>query len=157
MLARLYPREMDCVSQEDIVSALIELVGVEKVAFYTSEPRKTVYGCLPKWAEHQRIRDSKSKCPDPDDTAVNDWYLQRFIPIDLRVEIIERDGFKCQECGKFITSDKDARRLVKHANRMYHIDHIVPVAQGGRATLENLRLTCPQCNQKRKKGNNLQA
>ena len=151
MLARLYPREMDCVSQEDVALALIELAGVGKVAFYTSNPRKTVYGCLPKWAEHQRVRESKTKCPDPDDTTINDWYLQRFIPIDLRVEIIERDGFKCQICGKFITSDKDARRLVKHANRMYHIDHIVPVVQGGRATLENLRLTCPQCNQKRKR------
>lgn len=149
MLARLYPREMDCTTKEDLVTALIELCGVGKVAFYTCNPRKTVYGCLPRWSEHQRIRDSKSKCPDPDDTDVNDWYLQRFIPLDLRVEIIERDGFKCQICGKFITSDRDAKRLAKHGNGMYHIDHIVPVCHGGRATLENLRLTCPTCNLKK--------
>ena len=151
MLARLYPREMDCIDQFDIVEALTELVGVGKIAFYTSSPRKTVYGCFPNWKDHQRVRDSKKRFPDPDDTTVNDWYLQRFIPIDLKVEIIERDGFKCQVCGKFITSDKDARRLAKHGCGMYHIDHIVPVNQGGRATLENLRLTCPTCNLKRKR------
>ncbi len=151
MLARLYPREMDCIDQYDIVEALTELVGVGKIAFYTSSPRKTVYGCFPNWKDHQRVRDSKKRFPDPDDTTVNDWYLQRFIPIDLKVEIIERDGFKCQLCGKFITSDKDARRLAKHGCGMYHIDHIVPVNQGGRATLENLRLTCPTCNLKRKR------
>ena len=151
MLARLYPREMDCIDQFDIVEALTELVGVGKIAFYTSSPRKTVYGCFPNWKDHQRVRDSKKRFPDPDDTTVNDWYLQRFIPIDLKVEIIERDGFKCQLCGKFITSDKDARRLAKHGCGMYHIDHIIPVIQGGRATLENLRLTCPTCNLKRKR------
>lgn len=151
MLARLYPREMDCIDQFDIVEALTELVGVGKIAFYTSSPRNTVYGCFPNWKDHQRVRDSKKRFPDPDDTTVNDWYLQRFIPIDLKVEIIERDGFKCQLCGKFITSDKDARRLAKHGCGMYHIDHIVPVNQGGRATLENLRLTCPTCNLKRKR------
>lgn len=151
MLARLYPREMDCVDQLDVADALTELVGVGKIAFYTSTPRKTVYGCFPNWKDHQRIRESKKRCPDPDDMTVNDWYLQRFIPIDLKVEIIERDGFKCQICGKFITSDKDAKRLAKHGCGMYHIDHIVPVIQGGRATLENLRLTCPACNLKRKK------
>lgn len=151
MLARLYPREMDCVTQEDIVTSLIELSGVGKISFYTSGPREKVYGCFPNWSSHQRIRESKAKCPDPDDTTVNDWYLQRFIPLDLKVEIIERDGFKCQLCGKFITSDRNAKRLAKHGCGMYHIDHIVPVSQGGRATLENLRLTCPSCNLKRKR------
>jgi 5-methylcytosine-specific restriction endonuclease McrA len=142
---------MDCVTQADVIEALTELAGVRKIAFYTSSARKTVYGCFPNWAEHQRVRDSKQKCPDPDDTTVNDWYLQRFIPLDLKVEIIERDGFKCQSCGKFITSDRDAKRLAKHGNGMYHIDHIVPVGQGGRASKENLRLTCSACNLKRKK------
>ena len=69
----------------------------------------------------------------------------------MKAEIIERDGFKCQICGKFLTTCKDAKRFVKLATGLYHIDHIVPVNQGGRATLENLRLTCPDCNLKRKR------
>lgn len=150
MLARLYPRELDSIGQQNIIDALTELDGVGKILFYTSRPCKTVYGCFPNWKEHQRVRDSKAKYPDPDDTSVNDWYLQRFIPMGLKVEIIERDGFKCQTCNRFITSDKDARRLVKLGSGLYHIDPIIPVQQGGRATADNLRLTCPSCTLSRK-------
>ena len=151
MRARLYPREIEIVSESDIEDALIELSGVGKVAFYTSYARKEIYGCLPKWSEHQRIRDSKNKCPDPDDTYVNDWYLRRFVPIKMKMDIIERDGFKCQICGRYISAADNAYAVVKMGSGLFHIDHIVPVSQGGRATMENLRLTCPKCNQSRKK------
>ncbi len=151
MRARLYPREIEIVSESDIEDALIELSGLGKVAFYTSEEKREIYGCLPKWSEHQRIRDSKNKCPDPDDTSINDWYLRRFIPIEMKMDIIERDGFKCQICGKYISSIENAYAVVKKGAGLFHIDHIVPVSQGGRATMENLRLTCPKCNQSRKK------
>lgn len=151
MRARLYPREIEIVSESDIEDALIELSGIGKVAFYTSEAKNDIYGCLPKWSEHQRIRESKNKCPDPDDTSINDWYLRRFIPIDMKINIIERDGFKCQICGKYISSIENAYAVVKKGAGLFHIDHIVPVSQGGRVTMENLRLTCPKCNQSRKK------
>lgn len=151
MLARLYPREIQYFTEDDIIEALIELAGIGKIAFYTAQPKKEVYGCLPNWKEHQRVRDSKSKCPDPDDTTVNDWYLRRFISIDMKERIIERDGFKCQICGKYLSTMRDAKRFAKLCGGMYHIDHIVPVVQGGRATEENLRLTCPACNLSRKK------
>ena len=157
MRARLFPREYEEVTEEDIIHSLAELAGVGKLFFYTAkhfgqgEKRSGVYGAFPNWGEHQRVRDSKTKCPDPGDTEVNDWYLRRFIPMDLKVEIIERDGFKCKICGKFLTSCRDARRFAKLGQGLYHIDHIVPVVQGGRATEENLRLACPECNQKRKK------
>ena len=161
MLARLYPREVLYVSEEDLADALSELAGEDKIAFYTSRvfhagPKKGgshigVYGCFPNWAEHQRVRDSKKRCPDPDDTDINDWYLRRFVPIDMRAELIERAGFKCQECGKYITSCSDAKRFVKLGSGLYHIDHVVPCSQGGRATFENLRVTCPECNLKRKR------
>lgn len=151
MRARLYPREIEIVSELDIEDALIELSGIGKVAFYTSEAKKEIYGCLPKWSDHQRIRESKNKCPDPDDTSVNDWYLRRFIPMDMKIRTVERDNFKCKVCGKYISSIENAHALVKKGSGLFHIDHIVPVSQGGRATMENLRLTCPKCNQSRKK------
>lgn len=156
MRARLYPRDLDIVSQQDVVNGLIELAGIGKIQFYTAKVfsnrgARDVYGAFPNWKAHQRVRDSKEKHPAPDDTEINDWYLRRFIPIDMKAEIIERDGFKCQICGKFLTTCKEAKRFVKLATGLYHIDHIVPVNQGGRATLENLRLTCPDCNLKRKR------
>jgi len=152
MMARLYPREIDIIGHDDIIEALIELCGVEKVGFYTSSPRKEVYGCFPNWASHQRIRDSKHKCPDPTDTSVNDWYYRRFIPLSLKIEIINRDKCKCQICNKpIVQGEYDAKKLVKMCAGLFHIDHVVPCNQGGRATLENLQLTCPKCNLSRKR------
>lgn len=152
ILARLYPREIGIVEISDIEDAMIELIGAGKVVFYTSTARKEIYGAFPNWSEHQRIRDSKKKAPDPGDTEVNDYYLRRHIPIKLKEKIIERDGFKCCECGKYICSSSiGAKRLVKMAAGIFHIDHLVPVSQGGRATEENLRLLCPKCNLSRKR------
>lgn len=156
MRARLYPRELEIVSEQDIIDALVELSGVGKIEFY--EPaifnqfhKRGIYGAFPNWGSHQRVRDSKSKCPDPGDTQINDWYLRRFVSLDMKVQILERDNFKCQVCGKFVTTCRDARRFAKLGSGLYHIDHVVPVVQGGRATLENLRVTCPTCNLARKK------
>lgn len=152
ILARLYPREIGLVSLDDIEDAMTELAGVGKIAFYTSKGRDELYGCLPKWKDHQRVRDSKQKIPEPDDVSVNDWYLRRFVPLSMRVQIIERDQFICQECGKMICPGIDsAKRLAKLGAGLFHIDHIVPVDQGGRATFENLRLLCPDCNRRRQR------
>ena len=156
MLARLYPREIYSISEQDILDGLIELAGVGKIGFYRPNVfnqygKSGIYGAFPKWGEHQRLRDSRQKCPDPEDTSVNDWYLRRFIPMDLKRAVLERDKMKCSICGKYVTSCQDVTRFLKLGAGLYHIDHIVPVLQGGRATLENLRLTCPDCNLKRKK------
>lgn len=152
MLARLYPREMATVTINDVVDGLVELCGVGKIGFYTAEPRHEVYGAFPRWGEHQRIRDSKKKSPEPTDTKVNDWYLRRFIPISLKAEILERDKFTCKICGRKIADGStDARKLIKMGTGLFHFDHIIPCQQGGRATAENLRLTCAKCNLSRQK------
>lgn len=151
MLARLYPRDLATVTLCDINDALIELSGVRKIGFYTSAPRREVFACFPNWNEHQRIRDSKHKMPDPTNTDINDWYYRRHIPLEMKVAIIERDGFVCKACGQPIAQCNDARRVAKMGSGFYHIDHIVPCQQGGRATMENLRLTCAKCNQARQK------
>ena len=156
MRARLYARELDCVSNEDILEALVELAGGGKIAFYTPDVfnqlgKKGVYGAFPHWSEHQRIRNSKKKCPEPGDCSVNDWYLRRFIPISLKEQVLEKYDYKCAICGKQITSSENAHRFIKMGTGLLHFDHIVPVLQGGRATLENLRPTCPSCNQSRKR------
>lgn len=156
MRARLFPREYDTITEQDIIDALVELCGVGKISFYQPQVfnqrgKKGVYGAFPNWGNHQRLRESKAKCPDPHDTGINDWYLRRFIPMDMKVEILLRDGFKCQICGKFLTTCRDAERFAKLGSGLFHLDHIVPVTDGGRATMENLRLTCPNCNLTRKR------
>lgn len=51
-----------------------------------------------------------------------------------RFEVFKRDGFKCQYCG--ITPDKE----------ILHVDHIVPVAEGGENDMDNLITSCQPCN-----------
>lgn len=49
-----------------------------------------------------------------------------------------RDGKECQYCGKTIRTLASA-----------HIDHIVPLAQGGSNDEDNLVLACVACNRKK--------
>lgn len=53
----------------------------------------------------------------------------------LRYDILKRDNFKCQICG---LSSQDGVKL--------HVDHIIPVAKGGKTIESNLRVLCDRCN-----------
>ena len=56
-------------------------------------------------------------------------------------DIIARDGSRCYICG--IKTDPKARyaSLVKS-----HLEHVVPLADGGSHTMDNLRCACRRCN-----------
>ena len=53
----------------------------------------------------------------------------------LRYDVLKRDGFRCCYCGR---SQADGVKL--------HVDHIIPVAKGGRTELSNLQTLCAECN-----------
>lgn len=53
----------------------------------------------------------------------------------LRYDILRRDGFRCQICGR---TQADGVKL--------HVDHIIPIAKGGKTVKSNLRTLCDQCN-----------
>jgi 5-methylcytosine-specific restriction endonuclease McrA len=55
----------------------------------------------------------------------------------LRLDVFERDGFRCQECGYQAHDSKD---------RKLHVDHIVPVSMGGTNEMDNLQTLCDKCN-----------
>jgi len=61
----------------------------------------------------------------------------------LRTMILERNGFTCQMCGAGAGDPDpfDPARKVR-----FHIDHIVPVSQGGTDDPLNLRVVCSACN-----------
>lgn len=52
---------------------------------------------------------------------------------DIRKRIIERDGGRCVTLGCLSTDD-------------LHVDHIVPVCEGGLPTDDNLQCLCKKCN-----------
>ena len=50
----------------------------------------------------------------------------------MRFAIYERDGYRCCKCGR-------------HTNDL-EIDHIFPIAKGGKSTFDNLQTLCHRCN-----------
>jgi HNH endonuclease len=62
----------------------------------------------------------------------------RHVPAALRDRIVQRDGGRCAFVGA------GGRRC--NATRALQVDHIVPVARGGRSTPDNLRLLCAHHN-----------
>ena len=68
------------------------------------------------------------------------------ISIQMRNEILERNGYTCQLCGNG-PGDPDpfnAGRKIR-----LHIDHVIPKSQGGTDKKDNLRVLCSICNQSR--------
>ena len=70
--------------------------------------------------------------------------ISRSISPQLRVEILERNGFTCQLCGSG-TGDVDPFNPNRKVR--LHIDHITPISQGGTDSKDNLRVLCSACNQ----------
>lgn len=52
----------------------------------------------------------------------------------LRFEVFKRDSFRCQYCG------------AEAPNVLLHVDHILPVAEGGSNDITNLVTSCEPCN-----------
>lgn len=57
--------------------------------------------------------------------------------LGLRYKVLARDRFRCAICGRSPATDLDVT---------LHVDHIEPVAAGGKTTEENLRALCVDCN-----------
>lgn len=73
----------------------------------------------------------------------SDVKFERGISQKLRAEVLDRNGFTCQMCGKTPGDiDLDTGRKVR-----LHIGHIVDRSLGGMDVASNLRTLCSTCNQ----------
>ncbi len=54
---------------------------------------------------------------------------------ELREKIMIRDNYTCQLCGKYMPDEVGLQ-----------IDHIIPIAKGGKTVVSNLRVLCSKCN-----------
>lgn len=61
---------------------------------------------------------------------------RKSITKSIRHEVFKRDNYRCLECNA--SKDDDGITL--------HIDHIIPVSQGGSDELDNLQTLCQDCN-----------
>lgn len=72
------------------------------------------------------------------ETTLNDYLnknQRKLMTQSLRKQIMERDFYTCQICGKYLPDEVGL-----------HIDHIVPVSKGGKSVPSNLRVLCSKCN-----------
>ena len=72
--------------------------------------------------------------------------IERSISPQLRNEILERNGYTCQLCG---AGPGDPDPFNPGRKVRLHIDHIIPISQGGTDDKSNLRVLCSTCNQGR--------
>lgn len=67
----------------------------------------------------------------PDTVQPRNKNTKQKIGMKLRLQIYERDGFKCIQCG---------------VQKNLTLDHIKPESKGGKTSFENLQTMCKSCN-----------
>lgn len=65
---------------------------------------------------------------------------RRSVPALRRLEVLARDGYRCQRCRRDIDE-------IAALHLRLEIDHIVPVSKGGGNEISNLQVLCQECNQ----------
>ena len=83
---------------------------------------------------HYKEKASEIPAPNGHDDLIKAVGVTR----STRARILERDGYKCQQCG---------------AEDHLCVDHILPVSRGGDSSDENLQVLCHACNTR--KGNRI--
>jgi hypothetical protein len=130
------------------VGRVVETKVIEKVAGISDYQR--------------RIRELRNECGleikshvDRADLKPGQYILEttkrkpvvgRGISPQLRAEILERNGYTCQQCGAG-PLDPDAFNPSRKVR--LHIDHMKPQSHSGPPKKENLRVLCNACNQGR--------
>lgn len=84
-----------------------------------------LFACVAIPLEQQRVADSKTQ----------QQFERAKMSNSLRYDIMKRDGFRCVLCG---AKASDGITL--------HVDHIIPIAKGGKTEWDNLRTLCDRCN-----------
>ncbi len=60
--------------------------------------------------------------------------MGRYISFHVKMRVVRRDNYTCQECEKHLRDDE------------VEFDHVIPVSKGGSSEEHNIRLTCFDCN-----------
>ena len=72
------------------------------------------------------------------ETTRSKWYAKNqrsLMTKKLRDAIKIRDNYTCQICGKYMPDEVGL-----------HVDHIIPIKEGGRSVESNLQVLCDKCN-----------
>ena len=75
------------------------------------------------------------QCEDIEKNKQSSLYQRSIMSASMRYDVMKRDGFRCVLCGR---EASDGVKL--------HVDHIIPIARGGKTIKSNLRTLCEDCN-----------
>ena len=81
------------------------------------------------------LKDALAEANRVDQNHESNLYQRTLFSNSLRYDVLKRDGFRCQICGR---TAQDGVKL--------HVDHIIPVSKGGKTEMGNLRTLCSDCN-----------
>ena len=101
---------------------------------YTSPKGKNSYQNRQTFAI-DALEKYRQKCVLTSEIKDQKKYERAKMSASLRYDVLKRDGFRCQICG---ATQADGVKL--------HVDHVVPIAKGGKTEFSNLRTLCERCN-----------
>lgn len=113
-------------------------INILVIARYESPKKHNIYE---KYYEYNYEKIKRLYYKVKDSISIKESYeyqkkMERLKMTDsLRYDILRRDDYKCQICG--ITAKEGAK---------LHVDHIMPIAKGGKTIPENLQTLCDRCN-----------
>lgn len=86
--------------------------------------------CIDRFSLNEPLTDA------PDETSKEVSEREK-MTAGLRFDILVRDNFTCRACGRSPRKEDDVK---------LHVDHIKPIAHGGKTEPENLQVLCDICN-----------
>lgn len=108
------------------------------VSFVTPQRRNRYYNSksFPREELLEEVRKVNRERIDRNRRLAEMEYERSRMTAKLRYEVLKRDNYRCRICG---ASASDGVTQL-------HVDHIVPVARGGKTELNNLQTLCQRCN-----------
>jgi len=120
----------------DVDSMLNDLQSSSFLIRYVADGKKFIQ--VENFVKHQDPHYKEKKSEIPPVPGREDFIKATGVTRSTKQRILERDDYKCQECG---------------ATDGLCIDHIIPASRGGDSSDDNLQVLCISCNTK--KGNRL--
>ena len=103
--------------------------------FYYASPQGRSHYNSDKILNYYEMIDLYKQIQSDEKHKTSAQYERSQMTQTLRYDVMKRDHFRCVLCGR---SADDGVKL--------HVDHIVPVAKGGKTVMSNLRTLCEDCN-----------
>ena len=110
-------------TQQNYVRSSYQVEQIVDICLFNYEELKARYEELEKINFECTLREYNSK------------EQRKLMTPKLRKEIMVRDNYTCQICGKYMPDEVGL-----------HIDHIVPINKGGKSVKSNLQVLCSKCN-----------